>query len=372
MKSDSTNNILHLMGMDSTKYGGIERFNVQLSQQLAEKGFHSVFVYERWPDVEQFVDDIKATGAELIVLNSRHHRIRFCKDLWRLLRQYNFCLMHAHFTKARFFAVPLAKFYGIRNIVYTFHSTVPPLNKIKFHTRLWYRLCNKYCRIVAVSKDIENISCQNWPNSIIRNIYMGINPIPRNREVSRAELGIADNQLMLMCTANFNHIKGLDILVNAAAQIEKNGDLKNVIIYIVGQPEKDRVELQQMIDQMDLTVYFHLEGISNKIPLYLQAADIYVQPSRHEGLPLALMEACAVGLPIVASRVGGIPEVAVEGENANLFETENVTGCADAIHDLIIDKSLRQRFGDHSKEIYKEKFQLSNNVVKLLDYYKLS
>lgn len=364
-------NILHLMGMESSKYGGIERFNVELSRQLAEKDYHSVFVYEEEPEVKQFVEDMKATGAEIVIINSRHHVLRFCKEFWKLLRQYNFCMMHAHFTKARFYAVPLAILYGIKNIVYTLHSTIEHLSKIKLHTRLWYKVFNKYCRIVAVSKDIENVSKQNWPNATIRNLYLGINPCVADREISRKNLGITKEQIMVMCTANFNHIKGLDVLVKAVDRLNKDTKLENVVFYIVGQTEKDKQELQVMIDSLHLTQYFHLEGISNAVPLYLNAADIYVQPSRNEGLPLALMEACSVGLPIVASRIGGIPEVAIEGENALLFDVENDVDCANAMNRLLANNEIREKFGARSFEIYQEEFMISNNVSKLIDYYQL-
>lgn len=367
-----TKNILHLMGMESTKYGGIERFNVELSRQLAEKGYHSVFVYEEEPEVKQFADDLKTTGAEIVVLNSRHHVLRFCKEFWHLLRKYNFCMMHTHFEKSRFYAVPIALLYGLKNIVYTFHSTVPPLKEIKPHTRAWYNIFNRYCRVVAVSKDIENVSRQNWPNATIRNIYLGIHKVESNRDQTRKELGISEDTLMVMCTANFNHVKGLDILVKAVVQLGKNNGLKDVVFYIVGQPKKDRVELQQIIDEKGLTSYFHLEGISNQIPKYLSAADIYVQPSRNEGLPLSLMEACSVGLPIVASRIGGIPEVAIDGENAILFEVENSADCAEALGMMINDSEKRLESGQKSKEIYADKFQMSENVSKLIDYYQLA
>ena len=176
---------------------------------------------------------------------------------------------------------------------------------------------------------------------------------------------------MVMCTANFNHIKGLDVLVKAVDRLNKDTNLENVEFYIVGQTEKDKQELQVMIDSLHLTQYFHLEGISNAVPLYLNAADIYVQPSRNEGLPLALMEACSVGLPIVASRIGGIPEVAIEGENALLFDVENDVDCANAMNRLLANNEIREKFGARSFEIYQEKFMISNNVSKLIDYYAL-
>lgn len=371
MKRNSKN-ILHLMGMDSTKYGGIERFNVELSRQLAAKGYHSVFVYESLPVAPQFLDDMKATGAELVVIKSRGHTMDFCKRFWQLMRQYDFCLMHAHFTKARFYAVPLALLYGLKNIVYTFHSAVPSLKDIKFHTRVWFHTFNKYCRIVAVSKDIENVARRNWSKATIQNIYLGISPCVADRVQARKELQIPADTIMVMCTANFNYIKGLDVLIKAIAQLQHRIDLSNVIFYIVGQPDDDKAELQQLINELHIETKINLEGISNQIPKYLNAADIYIQPSRSEGLPISLMEACSVGLPIIASRVGGIPEVAIERGNAILFEVENINECATALQTMLMDSSLRQKLGENSKRVYAEKFQISNNVNKLIEYYNLN
>ena len=366
-----TQTILHLMGMDSSKYGGIERFNVELSRQLAEKGYHSVFVYESIPAVEQFAIDLRSTGAEIVVLNSRSNPLRFCRQLWALFHQYDFCMMHAHFTKARFYAVPLAHVYGIRNIVYTFHSTVQPLCEIKWHTRLWYRICNRLCRIVAVSKNIEFMAHSNWPEANVKNIYLGVQSVVGEKLICRRHLQIPQNAIMVMCTANFNHIKGLDVLVNAIKHMASMQSLNNILFYIVGQPQKDKEELQQLIDDADVADHVRLIGISNDIPAYLNAADIYVQPSRNEGLPLALMEACSAGLPIVASRVGGIPEVAIDGENTILFTSENSKEFAMALMRLANDQSLQERMGEKSKQIYNEKFSMKQNVAKLIEYYQL-
>ena len=366
-----TYTILHLTGMDSTKYGGIERFNVALSHQLSAMGYHSVFVYESMPVVSQYIEDLKKTSADIVVIKSRGNMLGFCKRFWQLLRQYNFCMMHAHFTKARFYGIPLALLYGIKNIVYTIHSTASPVAEMKLHTRFWYAVFNKYCRIVAVSKDIEKVVHQNWPTTLVQNIYLGINPINEGRTVAREKLGIADDTLVVMCTANFNHVKGLDILTKAIAKLRDVKAIKNVVFYIVGQPDNDKAELQQLIKELDVAAYIRLEGISNRIPHYLSAADMYVQPSRNEGLPISLMEACSVGLPIVASRVGGIPEVAIDGENAILFEAENVDACATALRTMIFDEAMRKQYKEKSRKVYADKFQLSNNVNKLIDYYHL-
>lgn len=364
-------NILHLMGMDSTKYGGIERFNIELSRQLRDKGYHSVFVYEEYPCVQQFVDDLKETGADLCIINSRKKVLKFCREMWRMYKQYNFCTIHAHFTKARFYALPLALLYGIKNRLYTIHSTMEPLREIKLHTRLWYRWMNKWCRIVAVSQQIEQVAKNNWSNAVIKAIYLGVESNMRNRKLARAELGIAEDTIVVTTISNFNDVKGLDILCRAIKYLVDYDKIGNTLVYIVGQPEEDVIELKELIQQLSIESYIKMEGIKSNIPTYLNASDMYVQASRHEGLPLALMEATSVGLPIVASNVGGIPEVAQENRNALLVPIEDAKTLAMALEKMIFDSKLRSEYGQQSIKIYEESFCLKQNVSNLIEYYSL-
>lgn len=364
-------NILHLMGMDSTKYGGIERFNVELSRHLYDKGFHSVFVYEEYPRVQQFVDELKYSGAELYIIDSRKNPLKFCKEIWRLYKQYDFCTIHAHFTKARFYALPLAVLYGIKNRLYTIHSTMDSLHHIKIHTRLWYHWMNKRCRVVAVSKNIEQISRKNWPKATINSIYLGVRPITTNRIDARKELKINNNTIVVTTISNFNHVKGLDILCYAIKCLVDNNQMENTVIYIVGQPKKDIEELQILINQLGIAPYIIMEGVKDNIPTYLGASDIYVQASRHEGIPLALMEATSVSLPIVATKVGGVPEVAKENYNAILVPSEDPIELAKALEVMLKDVSLRGKYGDSSRLVYKESFNIKENVLKLISYYEL-
>ena len=179
------------------------------------------------------------------------------------------------------------------------------------------------------------------------------------------------DQLVLTCIANFNHIKGLDVLVKAIKSLVDDGHMNNSKFYIVGQPENDRIELQRLIDELHISNYIQLVGIKNNIQQYLLASDIYIQPSRSEGLPLSLMEACSAGLPIVASRVGGIPEVAIENRNSLLFESENEEDLAKKICKLIDDSEQRKMLGIQSKKVYNEHFSIQTNVTKLIEYYHL-
>lgn len=110
-------------------------------------------------------------------------------------------------------------------------------------------------------------------------------------------------------------------------------------------------------------------GVSNEVPAYMRSADIYIQPSRSEGIGLALMEAASASLPLVGTKVGGIPEVVRDGDNGILVESENAEMLAEAISKLLCDTELRQRLGANSLKIYKETFSVESGVRQTVDYY---
>lgn len=364
--------VLQVMGMDSSKYGGIERFNVELAKNLRAKGFKGVFVYEEEPANHAFVDDLEAAGGEIVILNSRKSKLRFCKGFVKLMKQYRPVLVHAHFTKARFYAIPIAYFMGVRKLFVTIHSTMVPKREIKPHTRLWCWWANKVSKVVAVSENIRTVYKENWPDAEVKRIYLGVERIKGDRGESREKLGIGNGQTMLLTVSNFNRIKGLDVLSKAVKILKDSGMMHDACLYIVGQPEADKAELTTLVGELGIDECVKMEGISNEVPTYLMAADIYVQPSRSEGIGLALMEAASAALPLVGTKVGGIPEIVRDGMNGLVVDSENPEMLAEAIAKLLQDEDLRKRLAANSLKVYQEDFSVASGVRETVSYYGLS
>ena len=358
------------MGMESSKYGGMERFNVALAKKLQDSGYQSLFIYESYPSSADFVRDLTGSNATVYVSNSRKHPLRFCLDFIKIIAKYRPVIVHAHFTKALFYAVPLSRLMGVKRVFFTIHSRMDPKEKIKPLTRLWYWMANRMARIIAVSDNIAVTYKANWPSSLVKRIYLGVESPKYNRESSRRYLDIPEKQTVLLTVANFNHIKGLDILVKAVSLLVEQGRWgDDSFLYVVGQTERDIDELKSMIDSLGIGYYFRMMGISNEVPYFMAAADIYIQPSRSEGLPLAMMEAASYSLPLIGSDVGGIPEIIKDGENGILVPPEDEVRLADAILRITKDSDLRSRFSHHSCSLFKTLFSIENGVSQLFDYY---
>ena len=364
--------VLSVMGMESSKYGGLEHFNVFLSQRLFQHGYRSVFVYESYPADQRFVDDLQESNARVVVSDARHHPIRFCIDFIKLLRKYRPTIVHAHFTKARFYAIPIARLFGIRKLFFTVHSSMDSLETIHPWTRIWYRFANRYAKVITVSNQIASTYLSNWPESTVKRIYLGvINPV-YERSSSRRSLGIPEDCTMLLTIANFNYIKGLDVLIRAMARLKQNGGWnRDGKLFIVGQPEADLQELSALIHALDVGNEVVTVGISNRAAEYLASADIYIQPSRSEGTPLSLMEAASYSLPLIGSKVGGIPEVIRDGENGLLVAPEDDLQLMGAISTLLCNPEMRRRLGNASFITYQNTFTIEKGIKQTLDYYNL-
>ncbi|MFS2966934.1 MULTISPECIES: glycosyltransferase family 4 protein [Phocaeicola] len=178
--------------------------------------------------------------------------------------------------------------------------------------------------------------------------------------------------VVVLTTIGFNiRIKGFDILVKSIQSLMDSNRLKNdIIVLVIGISEnsEDSNSLRQLIAEAELNRKIMSLGIRNDINDILNISDIYLQPSRTEGLSLSIMEALNYSLPVIGTRVGGIPEIVHEGENGYLFEKENVEELADRIEILVNNREVREMMGRKSKVI-SSRFTLADGVEKLASIY---
>ena len=178
--------------------------------------------------------------------------------------------------------------------------------------------------------------------------------------------------VVVLTTIGFNiRIKGFDILVKSIQSLMDSNRLKNdIIVLVIGISEnsEDSNRLRQLIAEAGLNRKIMSLGIRNDINDILNISDIYLQPSRTEGLSLSIMEALNYSLPVIGTRVGGIPEIVHEGENGYLFEKENVEELADRIEILVNNREVREMMGRKSKVI-SSRFTLADGVEKLASIY---
>jgi glycosyltransferase involved in cell wall biosynthesis len=167
--------------------------------------------------------------------------------------------------------------------------------------------------IITVSRDLaDRVAELGASADRVRVIYNGVNTslfCPGDMLEARVRLGIDLKSLTVLFIGNLVHVKGLDILLDACGLLRNEG--VEFTMYFIGQGEM-RAALERQAAALGLANRIRMVGVKphRELPDWFRAADIFVLPSRSEGVPNVLLEASACGTPYVASRVGGIPEIA--------------------------------------------------------------
>lgn len=176
---------------------------------------------------------------------------------------------------------------------------------------------------------------------------------PRNNV--RAEFGVKEEDKLIVSVGELDDNKNHATVIKALTFLES----KNYK-YVVCGVGTNKDTLNQMAANAGLSDKVILAGYRSDIPDILHAADMFVFPSFHEGLPVSALEAMACGLPLICSKIRGNVDIVKDGENGFLFEPEDYLSLAIAMERLIANQSLAVTFGEKNKEIVKA---FSQNAV---------
>jgi glycosyltransferase involved in cell wall biosynthesis len=206
-----------------------------------------------------------------------------------------------------------------------------------------------------------------------RTIYNGLDPTNYQSTVDerwemRKKLNVSKNEIMLLTTGNLTSVKGHSVLIKAIAQLIKKS--LPVKCFIAGQGELHG-ELEHLIKKENLQPYCELLGYRSDVRQLLSATDIFVMPSLNEALSYSIQEALAAGKPVVASNVGGIPEVITAGKEGLLVVPGNVSELCAALSKLCDDTALRLKMGENGVKKIINTFTEKDMVNKTADFFKV-
>ncbi|MDP9443649.1 MAG: glycosyltransferase family 4 protein [Actinomycetota bacterium] len=178
------------------------------------------------------------------------------------------------------------------------------------------------------------------------------------RAAARRALGLSVDQLVVMTAGRLVRMKGQRYLVDAVPDLV--GGFPDLAVVILGEGPLRR-ELADRAADLGVESVVRLAGHRDDARLLLDAADVFVLPSRHEGMPLAALEAMEAGLPVVGTRVIGTDEVVVDGETGLLVPAEDPHALAAAVADLLAHPDLRAAYAGVGRRRY-----LEHHTVELM------
>ena len=193
-------------------------------------------------------------------------------------------------------------------------------------------------------------------------------PSYQRRKLARVRLGIDENQEVLVNIGRQDYQKGQRYLLEAMAMLISTRP--RLVLLVAGRSGEVSAELERLRDRLGLKERVCFLGHREDVPEILAAADLFVFPSFYEGLPGAVIEAMALGLPIVASDIDPVRETVEEGRNALLVKPGSPSELASAIERLLEDRLTAQAFGRRGREIFDERFTLEQSMPRLLAFYR--
>lgn len=359
-----------------------------VQQIISNNGEYRFTLFTGPQDMDTNIINEIQKNAEVKVIPSLVRNIRPCLDINAYLRlkdilsQKKFDVIHTHTSKAGFIGRLAAIKNGIPKIIHTPHGSiytkknkiegVPQFSLGKSLIRKAERFVGKDTTYLTVLSQHEREICINMGLGTEKNIIVIPNGIDyrefsisqRERNNVRIELNINPDDLMLLSVGRLSAEKGHSILIKAFLRaLSDNPKLK---LAIVGDgPLKSKlVKFSEQSENKGKILFY---GYKKNIRKYLASADVFVLPSLYEGFGLAVIEAMAMGLPVIATTVGGIPEIISDGIEGYLVEPSNCIALATKILHLSASSETRRNMGVAGKEKAKQ-FSLEK---MLQGYYNL-
>lgn len=339
---------------------------LQVARALRDRGDEAIFVSATRGDFTERAED---EGFPTHTIDVRRlHRVGGAAALTRLVRAERVDLLHTHTlaaanalarVAARVARVPVVSHLHIEN-----HFRPATRALLKAADNVSARLA---ARLVAVSENTRRAyELQGYPRRI-EVVYNGVALDQTGTADVRRELGLPADSPLVGAVGRLCEVKGQRELIEALAQVP--GARALLVGADLEQGGEYQRELERVAAALGVGDRVVFAGPRSDVGEVLSALDVVALPSWTEGLPLVVLEAMARKRPVVATPVGGTPEVVVDGETGWLVPPRDPGALAEALRRLLADAELRRRFGEAGYERVRERFSAAAMKRRMLEIY---
>lgn len=374
---------MSVFGVEPFRIGGTETFARELSSQLAQQGWHSLLCFQSEPpeDIRRF---LVLKNVSLVVLpDSPNLSWKAVKDFIRVVRHYRPQILHLHFTGFLGLYPWLARLNSVAQVFFTDHTSRPS-GYVAQRAPVWKRVLAR-----AINRPLTKVICVSrygqqcmtaldlLPSDRCELIYNAVDLSRVQHDSARAaefrrRYSIPNDRTVVVQVSWIIPEKGIpDLLKAASLVVSRNPNVQFVFVGEGAYRERYMKEAETL-GLGDHVIWTGLvedpfgEGVYD-------VADIVCQVSNWEEVfGWMIAEGMAYGKPIVATRVGGIPELVTDSESGYLVERGDTARMAEGILALTADLQLRQRMGRAGRLAAETRFDLKQNVARLIKLYGLA
>lgn len=337
---------------------GAETMCENLTNGLLKLG-HEVTVVSLYNYQSPITERMQGNGINIVYLNKRNGiDVSTIFKLIKVFKEYEPDVVHSHLYAGKYAHIA-ASLCRIPGKVYTIHNIAT--KEAGRLNRLFNRFLFKHCNVipVALSGEIQkSVMIEYGMGSVFTPVVF--NGVPM--EKCHKKKDYAGNKKLLH-VGRFATAKNHEVLVKSIANLVESGHEVQLDLYGQGELEESTKDLVKKL-HMENNIKFC--GLTDDIYSIMEQCDIFVLPSIYEGMPMTLIEAMGTGMPILASNVGGIPDM-IENEKSGLLCEPTVDGVVRGLERLIESEEDRKRYGENAI-ISSEKFS-ADKMAK--DYYKI-
>lgn len=354
-----------LLYTDTPQTGGAELQIFLLAKFLNKQNYTPILAVSDYSGLDKWCENFEKEGIKVIRLNVKSkHDPKHLPQLKSIIKQEKIDLLHAHIWNPA--SCRYAFFAGSQTntpIVTTEHDPF----KISWLKDLFKKnTLKKIDKIITVSENNAKIIQQLYPKHAekIQVIHNGIDTTWwqsqllrfSNKDLKKIKIEkffAKEDTLIIITVAELHERKGLEYLIRSIPLIVE--DFSNTKLVIVGEGP-NRKNLETIVEKLKIKHLVTFMGRQKNVPKLLKSSNIFALPSKREAFGLVNLEAMLTPLPIVASKVGGIPEIIKDGETGILVESENSHALAAAIKTLIADSGKRNEMANAGQKRALEHF----------------
>lgn len=367
--------------------GGAEIAMMEIMRRLPQYFFTVItaralknFDYVKLPDIEERNNvRIVRVGSRnrylgqyaypLSALKRAYGEARFAKPacVWGMLESYGgiaAALYHQHFPDVPYILTMQSgdseSFWGWRTLFWK------PLYKKVFTQANAIQAISNYLAARAKKYGAKG-EVNVIPNGVDNVFFIRISDEERRK--TRQELGLGDDQVGIITASRLVHKNGIDTLIRGFAQWQQS-ESRGVLLILGKGPEE--AGLKKMAQELGISTQVKLLGEIpyRDLPRYYQSADIFIRPSRSEGLGNAFLEAMAAGIPVIGTPVGGIPDFLTHGQTGLLVPPDDPEALGKSIARLYFDRDLTQRIVQIAQTLVRKKYSWDFVAMSMGELFK--
>jgi len=366
--------------------GGIEQVSYEQSKRLTESGYQIDVLTSKFEGrntnpikgikIHHYpsLNVAKRFGVPYPIISFKAY-----KTFTQLIKKCDLVHAHGHVYMSSYIAGKVAKKYKKPFIVTQHNTFIDYQSFLNIIEQLNDFIIGKSVlkhanKVITVSKEtmkyVLKLGADKTKTSVI---YNGVDIDyfrPVNKGESREKLGLPKNRKIILSVRRLVYKNGLDTLIESVPLLTRDHP---DLLFLVAGKGPNRKLIEDRIKELGIDANIKLTGFvpDRLLPVYYDAADYFILPSASgEGLPLVLLEAMACGLPVIATTVGGTPEIIKHMKNGVLVPPRNPEAMAETMAKLLSEERLGATIGEEARRIVEDRFTWEKNLHQLQDIYK--